>query len=95
MGLSARFWGNRLTFEGSWYKSNTRNQTLQIPISASSGYTSMYVQTGNVLNTGVEMAIGGENKIGDVIWSSNFTASYNKNEIVQLVEDNAFFDPSG
>ncbi|MCD8193445.1 MAG: TonB-dependent receptor, partial [Tannerellaceae bacterium] len=95
IGLSARFWGNRLSFEGSWYKSNTRNQTLQIPISASSGYTSMYVQTGNVLNTGVEMAIGGENKIGNVMWSSNFTASYNKNEIIQLVEDNAFFDPSG
>lgn len=94
-GLSAKFWGNRLGLELTWYKSNTKNQTLEIPISASSGYTSMYVQTGNVQNHGVEIALSADNQFGDFNWYSSFTASYNKNEIKQLVEEGEFFDPSG
>lgn len=94
-GLSTKFWGNRLTLDLTWYKSNTKNQTLKIPISASSGYTSMYVQTGNVQNTGVEMALGTTNQFGYLTWSSTFTATHNENKIVQLVEEGEFFDPAG
>ncbi|MDR2918682.1 MAG: SusC/RagA family TonB-linked outer membrane protein [Tannerella sp.] len=94
-GLSTKFWGNRLSLDFTWYKSNTKNQTLNIPISASSGYTSMYVQTGNVQNTGIEFSLGSENKFGGLIWSSSFTATYNQNKIVQLIEEGKFFDPSG
>lgn len=94
-GLSAKFWGNRLGLDVTWYKSNTKNQTLKIPISASSGYTSMYVQTGNVQNQGVEIALSADNQFGDFNWYSSFTASYNQNEIKQLVEEGEFFDPSG
>lgn len=94
-GLSSKFWGNRLSLDVTWYKSNTKNQTLEIPISASSGYTSMYVQTGNVENQGVEIALGADNQFGDFHWYSSFTASYNKNKIIQMVEEGEFFDPSG
>ena len=93
-GLSTKFWGNRLSVDFTWYKSNTKNQTLEIPISASSGYTSMYVQTGDIQNTGIELTVGSENKFGDLIWSSSFTATHNKNEIVQLMEGE-FYDPQG
>lgn len=94
-GLSTKFWGNRLSVDFTWYKSNTKNQTLKIPISASSGYTDMYVQTGNVQNTGIEFSLGSENKFGNLTWSSSFTATYNQNKIVQLIEEGKFFDPSG
>lgn len=94
-GFSSRFWGNRLSLDVTWYKSNTKNQTLQIPISASSGYTSMYVQTGNVENQGVEITLGSENNFGDFQWNPTFTASYNHNKIKQLIEEGKFFDPSG
>lgn len=93
-GLSTKFWGNRLSVDFTWYKSNTKNQTLEIPISASSGYTSMYVQTGDIQNTGIELTIGSENKFGDLTWSSSFTATHNKNKIVQLM-DGEFYDPQG
>lgn len=94
-GLSTKFWNNRLSLDVTWYKSNTKNQTFNIPISPSSGYTSMYVQTGNVENQGVEISVGADNKFGAFQWNSTFTASYNKNEIKQLIEDNKFFDPQG
>lgn len=95
VGLSSKFFGNRISLDLTWYKSNTKNQTLQIPISTSSGYSSMYVQTGNVENQGVEMTLGANNNWGDFGWTSTFTASYNKNTIKQLVEEGKFFDPSG
>ncbi len=93
-GLSSKFWGNRLSVDFTWYKSNTKNQTFNPSISASSGYTSMYIQTGDVQNTGIELTVGSENKFGDLTWSSTFTATHNKNEIKQLMEGE-FYDPQG
>ena len=83
-GLSTKFWGNRLSFDMTWYKSNTKNQTLKVPVSPTTGYTSMYIQTGNVENQGVEITLGADNKWGNFNWNSTFTASYNKNTIKQL-----------
>lgn len=83
-GLSTKFWGNRLSFDMTWYKSNTKNQTLKVPVSPTTGYTSMYIQTGNVENQGVEITLGADNKWGSFNWNSTFTASYNKNTIKQL-----------
>lgn len=91
-GLSSKFFGNRISLDLTWYKSNTKNQTLNVPISTSSGYSSMYVQTGNVQNQGVEIALGADNKFGQLQWYSTFTASYNDNTIKQLGE---YTDPSG
>lgn len=83
-GLSTKFWGNRLSLDLTWYKSNTKNQTLNVPVSASTGYASMYVQTGNVENQGLEITLGADNRWGDFNWNSTFTASYNKNTIKEL-----------
>lgn len=91
-GLSSKFFGNRISLDMTWYKSNTKNQTLNVPISTSSGYSSMYVQTGNVQNQGVEIALGADNKFGQLQWNSTFTASFNDNKIKQLGE---YTDPDG
>ena len=37
-------------------------------------------------NDGIEMALGYNNKWGNFAWDSNFTLSWNKNEITQLTE---------
>lgn len=95
VGLSSKFWNNALSFDLTWYKTNTKNQTFNIPISASSRYSSMYVQTGNVENQGIELSLGANLTSGNFAWSPMFTASYNHNEIKQLVEDNKFKDDAG
>jgi outer membrane receptor protein involved in Fe transport len=86
VGLNSKFWGNRLSLDLTWYKSNTKNQTLQNPISASITYSSLYIQTGDVENQGVEITLGADNRWGDFNWNSTFTASYNKNTIKLLGE---------
>lgn len=72
----------------SWYLANTFNQTFDPKISVSSGYTTIYLQTGYVRNQGVELSFGyGHTWKKDFRWQSNFTLSHNKNKIIELVKD--------
>lgn len=72
----------------SWYLANTFNQTFDPKISVSSGYTTIYLQTGYVRNQGVELSLGyGHTWKKDFRWQTNFTLSHNKNKIIELVKD--------
>ncbi len=86
-GISARLWENRISLDATWYLSNTRNQTFNIPVSPSSGYSSMYVQSGNVRNMGMEISLGVNNKIGNLDWNSTVTFSFNNNKVVELLDN--------
>lgn len=71
----------------TYYSTSTFNQTFDPKISASSGYSKIYVQTGDVSNRGVELALGYNNQWGDFAWESNYTFSANENKINELVSD--------
>lgn len=86
LGLDARLW-KHLSLSASWYWADTYNQTFDPQISVSSGYSTIYLQTGHVRNTGVEASLGYQNQWRDFGWSTNFTFSWNKNEIVELVHN--------
>jgi len=87
VGITSKFLNNTISIDATYYRSNTKNQTFLIPTPASSGYKNMYIQTGNVQNEGVELTLGYENKWKDLLWSSSFTASHNKNKIIELVDN--------
>lgn len=84
VGLNTRFFNSTLILDATLYKSNTYNQTISVPLSASSGFNSMYIQTGNVQNKGIEALIGFDKKWDNFKVSSSFTAGYNDNKIVDL-----------
>jgi hypothetical protein len=63
------------------------NQTFDPKISVSSGYSTLYVQTGHVRNTGIEALVGYGHTWGDFRWETNYTMGWNKNTIVELVKD--------
>lgn len=86
IGINSKWLNNHLSFDLTYYRSNTLNQTFTASLSTSSGYSNAYVQSGNVRNDGIEMALGYNNKWGNFAWDSNFTLSWNKNEITQLTE---------
>jgi TonB-linked SusC/RagA family outer membrane protein len=83
-GINLKFLKNTLTFDATWYRSNTLNQTFTASLSASSGYSDVYVQAGNVQNSGVELALGYHNTWRKFSWSSNVTYSYNDNVVKNL-----------
>ena len=86
VGLDARLW-RHISLSASWYWADTYNQTFDPQISVSSGYSTIYLQTGHVRNTGVELSAGYDNTWRDFRWATNFTFSWNKNEIVELVHN--------
>lgn len=85
-GLNLKFIDNTLSLDVTYYHSNTMNQTFAAPLSAGSGYESVYVQAGNIRNEGFEASLGYDNTWGKFSWSSTLTASMNKNKVVSLVD---------
>ena len=86
LGFDARFL-NGFTLTASWYRADTYNQTFNPNISASSGWSDMYVQTGHVRNTGVEAMLGYTHTWRGFTWDSAVTFSWNKNKIVELMRN--------
>lgn len=84
VGLNVRFWENRFNLDATYYRSNTKNQTFEVDIPSSSGYKKAIVQTGNVQNQGIELALGFTDKWADFGWSSNATFTLNRNEVKRL-----------
>lgn len=86
-GLTARFL-KHFNLDISFYTAKTYNQTFDPKISVSSGYSTLYVQTGSVRNQGVELALGYRNEWKNSFkWSSNITFSANRNKIIELVDN--------
>ena len=86
MGLETRLWKD-VSVNASWYLADTFNQTFDPALPPSSAYSTMYLQTGAVRNTGVELSLGYNHTWGRFEWDSNFTWSWNKNRIMALAED--------
>lgn len=86
IGLQMRFleW---FSLDATYYRTNTKNQTFFPDISTGSGYSEIPIQSGNVLNEGFELALGFEKQWGIFSWSSNYTFSTNRNEIIELAEN--------
>lgn len=87
-GLTLRLWGNRLSLDATYYKSNTLNQTFSGAAPAASGYSSFYIQAGNVENQGVEAMLTLNNNFGkDWNWTTSFIFGLNRNKIISLADD--------
>jgi len=83
-GLNSKFLNNRINLDVTLYRSNTFNQTFYVDASASSGYKNNIVQTGNIQNQGIELALGYSDTFNKVKVSTNFTYTINQNEIISL-----------
>ena len=83
VGVDARLW-RHISLSASWYQADTKNQTFDPSLPPSSSYTTIYLQTGHVRNTGVELSVGYDNTWRDFRWATNFTYSWNRNEIIEL-----------
>jgi TonB-linked SusC/RagA family outer membrane protein len=86
IGLEATLWKD-LRLNVSFYHANTDKQTFDPRLPASSGYETIYVQSGRVRNMGVELSLGYSHQWGHFGWDSNFTFSANRNKIISLLSN--------
>ena len=61
------------------------NQTFnpQLPVS---GWSALYIQTGAVRNSGIELSLNYKNTWKDFTWDTGITFSSNKNKILTLAD---------
>lgn len=86
-GAELRFLENRFGIDLTWYKSNTYNQLMQVTTPSSSGYSSSWINAGNIQNKGIELMVSGTPiKTSDFEWNVNVNFSRNKNKIIELTE---------
>jgi len=88
IGTEWRFVNDHITFDATYYHTNSYNQLFDIAVTSASKYDARYVNGGNVQNEGFEGGLGYNGKIGnDVQWNSNVTFSLNRNKIISLYTD--------
>ena len=85
VGLQSRFL-NGFSLDVTYYNTHTKNQTFNPEISSGSGYADIYIQSGDVKNEGVELALGFHKTWRNFTWNSNYVFTANKNTIVSLAD---------
>jgi len=73
------FMQNRLGFDFTYYDSRTLDQILAAAVSTATGFSSSYVNAGEIQNKGFEVSLYATPvKIGDFSWSinANWTKKY-------------------
>ena len=85
VGMDARLL-NDISFNLTYYRSNTYNQTFYADLSLSSGYSNIPIQSGNIMNEGIEMALGYDKKWRDFSFNTNYTLTWNKNTVKRLAD---------
>ena len=86
-GTDLRFFENRLGLDVTWYKSNSKDQIIPVPVSESAGFSTFVTNAGEIENTGWEFILRGTPiKSENFRWDVSFNASYNQNEVKSIRE---------
>lgn len=84
-GFEMQFFNNRLGIDATYYSRVTTNDILRPNISATSGFTSGFINAGKITNKGVEVLLTGTPISKDNFsWNVSYNFAYNLSEIVEL-----------
>lgn len=86
LGMDIRFFKNRVGIDFTWYRSNSKNQLLTVPLPSPSGYNDQFINAGNIQNTGWEGTLNLKPLDGQLTWDIAFNFSHNKSLVVSLSE---------
>lgn len=87
VGLEMKFLNNRVGFDVTFYSSNSKDQILPIKVSPTTGYSSKWVNAGEIANKGIELGLNVTPvSTSNLSWDLNLNWGKNRNEIVSLPE---------
>ena len=84
LGLDARFLNDRLTLGLDWYRKTTKDLLLEVSPLPEIGVSKTFINTGKVLNTGLDFEIGWKDHIRDFKYSVSVNGSTLKNEVQDM-----------
>lgn len=86
VGMDIRFFQNRVGLDLTFYRSNSKNQLLTVPLPIASGFNNKFVNAGNIQNTGYEGTLNLKPLVGSFTWDIDLNFSHNKNLVIALGE---------
>ena len=77
--------GDRIRFDFNYYHRNTKNQILPLPVNGTTGYSTIVINAGSIVNQGIELSLGGTPvKTSDFVYDAQFNIAFNRNKVVSL-----------
>ena len=85
VGFDLRLFKNRLGIDFAYYKTNTKNQILELATSTEAGVAKRIINAGNIQNSGIELLLTGKPiQTDDWLWDVSLTFTRNRNKIISL-----------
>jgi TonB-linked SusC/RagA family outer membrane protein len=77
--------GDRIRLDFNYYHRNTKDQILPLPVNGTTGYSTIIINAGSIVNQGIEISLGGTPvKTSDFVYDANFNIAFNRNKVVSL-----------
>ena len=88
IGLEMAFLQSRIGFDITYYHTNTVNQILPVATSTATGYSTKFVNAGNIENKGIELSLYATPvRTRDFSWNINVNWTRNRNKVLELYSD--------
>lgn len=87
VGLELKFFKNKIGLDASYYYNKNEKKILNVTIPGATGYSSMQVNAGEIVNKGVELALSANIAAKrDFSWDANFNWAWTSNKLVKLTD---------
>lgn len=88
VGTNLRFFDGRAQLDATYYRSNTRNQIVRVPLAQSTGFNSRLVNAGKIRNAGLEtrLRLTPIQELNGFGWDVSINWSRNRSTVVELAE---------
>lgn len=87
IGFDARFLDSRLGVNADFYIKTTKDWLVEAPILATAGARPPVINGGDVKNTGIELALNWNDRIGKLNYNVGVNGAYNKNKVGKIPTD--------
>ncbi len=84
VGIDFGLFNDRVTGEIDYYEKNTKDLLLSATVPATTGYTSVYRNVGELENKGWEFALNTVNIDRAFQWNSSFNIAFNRNKVIDI-----------
>ena len=87
-GADVRLFGNRLGLDFTYYKTNTINQLLRIPVPVASGFRNKYINAGDMQNKGIEFTVNLKAvEMQNFSWDVSLNYARNENTAIKITDE--------
>ncbi len=86
-GFDVNFLQNRIGLEFTYYKTNSKDQLVSVATPPASGYSSKFINAGNIQNKGVEITLNVTPiRSADFTWTAYLNYAKNDNKVISIAQ---------